>query len=97
MHLLLYSVRHRSQCAVQQASFHIIRLGFEFCRRGSTSQGQLLNVVSDRSDADCVSIIQCLYYIGDRRVSDLWLEDRPESSPWNGFDNATPLHHAEGR
>ncbi|KAL8726866.1 MAG: hypothetical protein Q9166_006418 [cf. Caloplaca sp. 2 TL-2023] len=78
--------------AVQQASFDTIKLMFQ--HGGSTAQGQLLNMASDRTDPDCVPILQFLFDHGDTRVNNTWLEDRPELHPWWGFDNATPLHHA---
>ncbi|KAL8888223.1 MAG: hypothetical protein Q9215_004314 [Flavoplaca cf. flavocitrina] len=78
--------------AVQQAPLDTIKLMFR-CG-GSAYQGQLLNMASDRTDSECIPILQFLFDSGDTRINDVWLEDEPDSIPWNGFDNATPLHHA---
>ncbi|KAI4276459.1 MAG: hypothetical protein LQ337_002475 [Flavoplaca oasis] len=78
--------------AVQQASLDNIKLMFR--HGGSTSRGQLLNMASDRTDSECVPSLQFLFDSGDTRINNVWLEDQPDSSPWNRFDNATPLHHA---
>ena len=78
--------------AVQQASLETIKLMFR--HGGTTSHGQLLNMASECTDADCVPVMQYLFDSGDTRINNVWLEDQPDSSPWNGFDNATPLHHA---
>ncbi|KAL8982046.1 MAG: hypothetical protein Q9205_003335 [Flavoplaca limonia] len=51
-------------------------------------------MASDRIDSECIPILQFLFDSGDTRINDVWLEDQPDSIPWNGFDNATPLHHA---
>ncbi|KAL9037905.1 MAG: hypothetical protein Q9180_003454, partial [Flavoplaca navasiana] len=78
--------------AVQQAPLDTIKHMFR--HGGSTSRGQLLNMASDRTDSGCIPILQFLFDSGDTRINDVWLEDQPDSIPWNGFDNATPLHHA---
>ncbi|KAL9627668.1 MAG: hypothetical protein Q9204_006410 [Flavoplaca sp. TL-2023a] len=51
-------------------------------------------MASDRTDSECIAISQFLFDSGDTRINDVWLEDQPDSIPWNGFDNATPLHLA---
>ena len=79
-------------CAVQNAPFEVIRLLFQ--HGGSTAQGQLLNMASDRTDSDSVAILQFLFDRGDTRINDTYLNSRPELDLRGPVKNAAPLHHA---
>ena len=78
--------------AVQKAPFAVIQLFFQ--HGGSTAQGQLLNMASDRTDPDSVAILQFLFDRGDTRINDTYLASRPEVNSRGCFKNAAPLHHA---
>ena len=79
-------------CAVQKATFEVIQLLFQ--KGGSTAQGQLLNMASDRTDPDSVAILQFLFDRGDTRINDTYLDSRPELNLRGCVKNAAPLHHA---
>ena len=78
--------------AVQRAPFEVIQLLFQ--HGGSTAQGQLLNMASDRTDPDTVAILQFLFDHGDTRINDTYLSTRPELNVRGCINNAAPLHHA---
>ncbi|KAL8792047.1 MAG: hypothetical protein Q9195_005388 [Heterodermia aff. obscurata] len=78
--------------AVQQAPFEVIKLLFH--HGGSTAQGQLLNMASDRTDPDSVAILQFLFDHGDTRINDTYLPSRSEIQLRSCINNAAPLHHA---
>lgn len=78
--------------AVALAPLNIIKLLFD--HGGSTAHGQLLNYASDRSDSECVPVLQYLVDHGARINDTLW-ENRPELAGWAKAHAATtPLHNA---
>ena len=78
--------------AVTLAPLNIIKLLFD--HGGSTAHGQLVNYASDRTDSECVPILQYLVDRGARINDTLW-ENRPELAHW-AYAGAvtTPLHNA---
>ena len=78
-------------CAVAQAPLGIVKLLFDY--GGSTANGQLMNFACDRTDLECVPILQYLVDHGAPLNNTLW-EDRPELVHWANVGASTPLHSA---
>ena len=78
-------------CAVAVAPLSTVQLLFD--HGGSTAHGQLVNFATDRTDSDCVPILQYLVDRGAPINDTLW-ENRPELSNWANVGATTPLHNA---
>ena len=78
--------------AVARAPLNIVKLLFD--HGGSTAHGQLVHYASDRTDSECVPILQYLVDRGAPINGTLW-ENRPELAHWaNAGAATTPLHNA---
>ncbi len=64
-----------------------------FDHGGSTAHGQLVHYASDRTDSECVPILQYLVDRGAPINDTLW-ENRPELAHWANVGATTPLHNA---
>ena len=78
-------------CAVAVAPLSIIKLLFE--HGGSTAHGQQVNFASDRTDSECVPVLQ---YLVDRGapVNDTLWGTGPELANWADVGATAPLPNA---
>lgn len=78
-------------CAVAQAPLRVIELLLD--HGSSTAYGQLLNFACDRTDPECVPVLQ---YLLDHSapINDTLWENRPELADWANVGARTPLHNA---
>ena len=64
-----------------------------FDHGGSTAHGQSVYHACDRTDPECVPILQFLVDRGAPVNNTLW-EDRPDLASWANVGATTPLHNA---